>query len=209
MTGWVCRWKPFGIPVEDSFTKAFLEKWVFLVNATSERSKSESQGDVCPETPHVSMPVSSSPWNQRKSRTQLVLENVFIEAPLPPLLPRSTCERLELPFSCDAFLSGYEDRVSSGSDHFTAWSKMSPQEILAEHVVGIHKVVADFRDAFERFQSSSSQSYGVDKMLFFSITCAEEAQHLHLEPLGPDVEGRRFEETNCGEMAYCYPARSI
>ena len=41
---------------------------------------------------------------------------------------------------------------------------MSHQEILAEHVVDIHKVVADFRDAFERIQSSSSsQSYGVNK----------------------------------------------
>ena len=40
---------------------------------------------------------------------------------------------------------------------------MSPQEILAEHVVDIHKVVADFRDAFETIQSSSSQSYGVNK----------------------------------------------
>ena len=40
---------------------------------------------------------------------------------------------------------------------------MSHQEILAEHVVDIHKVVADFRDAFERIQSSSSQAYGVNK----------------------------------------------
>ena len=40
---------------------------------------------------------------------------------------------------------------------------MSHQEILAEHVVDIHKVVVDFRDAFERLQSSSSQSYGVNK----------------------------------------------
>ena len=43
------------------------------------------------------------------------------------------------------------------------WGKMSPEEILAEHVVDIHKVVADFRDAFERIQSSPSQSYGVNK----------------------------------------------
>ena len=43
---------------------------------------------------------------------------------------------------------------------------MSPQEILAEHVVDLHKVVADFRDVFERIQPSSSQSYGVNK--FFS-----------------------------------------
>ena len=62
----------------------------------------------------------------------------------------TTCVRLELPFSCDALLSGYEDLVSSGSDHFTMWGKMSPQKILAEHVVDIHKVVADFHDAFER-----------------------------------------------------------
>ena len=43
------------------------------------------------------------------------------------------------------------------------WSKVSPRDILAEHVVDIQKVVADFRDAFERIQSSSSQSYGVNK----------------------------------------------
>ena len=43
------------------------------------------------------------------------------------------------------------------------WGKMSPREILAEHVVDIQKVVADFRDASERIQSSSSQSYGVNK----------------------------------------------
>ena len=40
---------------------------------------------------------------------------------------------------------------------------MRHQEILAEHVVDIHKGVAHFRDAFERIQSSSSQSYGVNK----------------------------------------------
>ena len=40
---------------------------------------------------------------------------------------------------------------------------MSPHEILAEHVVVIHKVVADFRDAFERNQSPSSQTHGVNK----------------------------------------------
>ena len=37
------------------------------------------------------------------------------------------------------------------------------QEILAEHVVDIHKVVTDFRDVFERIQSSSSQASGVNK----------------------------------------------
>ena len=44
---------------------------------------------------------------------------------------------------------------------------MSPHEALAEHVVDIHKVVADFRDACERKQSSSSQTYGVNKYFCF------------------------------------------
>ena len=96
MTGWLCQWKPLWILVDGSFKKASVEDWVFLVNATSERSNSESQGDVIPETPEVSIPVSSSP--------------------LHSLQPRFTCERLDLPFSCDAFLSGNEDLVSSGSD---------------------------------------------------------------------------------------------
>ena len=45
-------------------------------------------------------------------------------------------ERLELPFSSDAILSGYEDlspqvRITSGSDHFILWGKMSPTRDLS------------------------------------------------------------------------------
>ena len=108
------------------------------------------------------MPVPSSPWSPPKNEDS-ACSRKRIESPLPPLQPRPTCERFELPFFCDAIVSGYEDLVSSGSDQFTMWGKMSHQEILAEHVVAIPKVVADFRDAFERIQSSSSQSYGVNK----------------------------------------------
>ena len=179
MTGWACQWKPFWIPVEDSFKKAYLEEWVFINNASSERSNSVSQGDVIPETPEVSMPVSSSPWEPAKTQDKACFWE-RIEAPLPPTQPRCTCERLE---SSDAILSGYEDLVSSGSDHFTMWRKMSPHEILAEHVVDIHKVVVEYRDAFERNLSSSSQS--------------------------ATWKGRRISETNCGKMTYCHPARSI
>ena len=39
----------------------------------------------------------------------------------------------------------------------------SDHDVLTEHVVDIHKAVTDFRDASERNQSSSSQSYGVIK----------------------------------------------
>ena len=119
-----------------------------IVNATSKQSNSENQGDVIPETPNAQDTACS--WER-------------IEAPLPLLQKRSTCERLELPFSCDAILSGYEDLVSSGSDHFTVWGKMSPHEILAENVVDIHKVLADSVTLFERNQSSSSQSKSVNK----------------------------------------------
>ena len=71
-----------------------------------------------------------------------------VEAPLPPLQPPST--RLELPFSCDAFLSGHEDLHLPSSDQFTVWGEMTPDEILTELVVDIHRIEADFRDAFER-----------------------------------------------------------
>ena len=110
----------------------------------------------------MSLPVSSSPWGPPKNEDTACSQE-RIEAPLPPLQQRPTRDRMELPFSCDAILSGYEDLVSSGSDQLTMWGKMSHQEILAEHVVDLHRVVADFRDAFERIQSSSSQSYGVNK----------------------------------------------
>ena len=36
MSGWVCQWKPFWIPVEDSFKKAFMEEWVFISDVPSE-----------------------------------------------------------------------------------------------------------------------------------------------------------------------------
>ena len=43
--------------------------------------------------------------------------------------------------------------------------KMTPDEFLTEHVVDIHRIQADFRDAFERIQASSSQASGVNKFL--------------------------------------------
>ena len=46
MSGWVCRWKPFWIPVEDSFKKAFVEECVFL-------SEEPSEGPSSAEDPMV------------------------------------------------------------------------------------------------------------------------------------------------------------
>ena len=61
MSDWVCQWKPFWIPVEDSCKKAYLEEWVFISDAPSEGPSSVNQGDVIPETPWVSKLASSSP----------------------------------------------------------------------------------------------------------------------------------------------------
>ena len=130
MTGWVCQWNPFWIPVDDdSFKKAYVEDWVFQVTDTSDLSLSGGQGDVVP--------------------------------------------------------------APCGESH---------QEILVE----IHKVVADLRDAFERIQTSSSQA-----SVLFSITYAEEAQHLQLEPWAQAWKGRRFGETNCRKVAPHYRTRSF
>ena len=67
MTGRVCQWKPFWIPVDDSFKNAYVEEWVFQVTDTSDLSLSRGQADVIPETPKVSLPVSSSPWGPPKN----------------------------------------------------------------------------------------------------------------------------------------------
>ena len=208
MIGWVCQWKPFWIPVDDSFKKAYVEEWVFQVTDTSDLSLSGGQGDVIPETPKVSMLVPSLSWFRRKTRIQLALGNVLRHHCLH-------CSRdlhvsvWNYPFSCDAILSGYEDLVSSGSDQFTMWGKMSHQEILAEHVVDIHNVDADFRDAFDRIQSSLSQSYGVNN--YFS---SQSLVHKRLSIYNWNPGPRRgkedaIEKQNCGKVASHYPTRSF
>ena len=82
-----------------------MEEWVVQVTGTSDFSFSRGQGDAIPETPKVSMPVFSSHWRPWKDE-DTACSRERVEAPLPPLQPRPTCERLELPFSCDAILSG-------------------------------------------------------------------------------------------------------
>ena len=54
-------------------------------------------------------------------------------------------ERLELPFSNDELLCGYEEFDSSGKDLCTSWDKMSEHEILVQHMVDIQKATAEFR----------------------------------------------------------------
>ena len=61
------------------------------------------------------------------------------------------------------------------------------KKFLAEHVADIHKVVADFRDAFERIRSSSSQSYG-QQILFPLNHQYRRGSAFTTGTLDPDVE---------------------
>ena len=71
-------------------------------------------------------------------------------------------ERLELPFSSEEILSGYEDIVSSGTDQFTTWVKTDPDATLVRHMVDVQKAIAEFREASERRHDTSSQAYRFD-----------------------------------------------
>ena len=86
---------------------------------------------------------------------------------------------------------------------------MSPHEILAEHAVDFHKVVADFRDAFERNQSSSSQSFGVIKYFSSQSPVQKRLSIYNWNPGPRRGKADAFEKQIAGKMTYCYPARSI
>ena len=182
MSGWVCQSKPFGIPVGDSFKKGFMEEWVFISDEHTDEEapmddsvlQSTDYSDCIPGTTRISKQSDPVPCEPTIPRDKAYFRE-RLEAPLPPLRQRPKCnfihpqqlslfpERMEFPFPSGEILSGYEDIVSSGSDHFTTWVKLSPHEVLAEHVVDVQKVMADFREASERRQASSSQTYGANK----------------------------------------------
>ena len=115
-----------------------------------------------------------------------------IEAPLPRVRPRPKCnfihprqlspfpERLGLPFSNDEIL--YEDIVSSGTDHFAAWVKVSPHKVLVQHMVDIQRATTDFREASERRPATSSQTNSVNKHF------ATRFSAFTTSTLGPDAE---------------------
>ena len=66
-------------------------------------------------------------------------------------------ERLNLPFSCDETLSGYED-ICLLTDQFTDCVKTDPHDTLVHHMVDVQKATADFREASEKRHSTSSQT---------------------------------------------------
>ena len=110
--------------------------------------------------------------NPRGLKMRLIFRE-RIEAPLPPLRPNATSfiHDHSVPFpnawNCHLpmmkSLCGYEDIVSSGTDQFTAWVKVSPHEVLVQHMVDIQKATADFREASERKPATSSHTNSVNK----------------------------------------------
>ena len=169
MPSWVCQWKPFWILVGDSFKKAFVEEWVFVSGDSSDGQNvtdfpvlhSTDHSDCILETPRISQQVAS-PLRETTRLEDKTYVWERIGAPLPPLRPWPKCnfihprqlspslERLELQFSNDEILCGYEENVFSGTDHFAAWVRRSPHEILVQHMIDIHTASAEFREASER-----------------------------------------------------------
>ena len=74
MSGWVCQWKPFWIPVEDSFKKAFVEEWVFISDEPSEGPSTvevpmlhnTDHSEHIPVTPRTSKHSTSLLWETVK-----------------------------------------------------------------------------------------------------------------------------------------------
>ena len=88
------------------------------------------------------------------------------------------------------------------------WGKTSLQEILAEHVVDIHKVVTDYCDAFERMQSFPSRSSGVDKYFSSQSPVQKRPSICNWNP-GPDEERKMLLRTKLRGSGIHYPARSF
>ena len=146
MTGCVCQWKPFWIPVDDSFKKAYVESGSSRLLIILTFPFPEVRRILFRRLLRCRCLSHRHHGDHRKTEVSTCAQEL-IEAPLRPLQPRSTCERLELPLSYDAILSGYEDLDLPSSDQFTMWGKMTSDEIFTEHVVDIHRLEADFRDA--------------------------------------------------------------
>ena len=208
MSGSVCQWKTFWIPVEDSFKNAFVEEWVFISDEPSEGPSTvevpmlhiTDHSEYIPVTPRTSKHSTSLPWETAKPQGKACFWE-RIEAPLPPLRPRPKCnfihpcqfspfpERLVLPFSNDEILSGYEEVDSSGTDLFTTCVKMIEHEILAQHMVDIEKATAEFREASERQHATSSHMNSSSKRF---ATRSIVQRRLSINNWTPTLRGRRI-----------------
>ena len=167
----------------------------FLVLLHSTGNTDYKSDDHLP-TPRPSRQPDSLPWEPTRPQDKAYLWE-RIQAPLPPSRPRCIFthprqlspfpERLELPFSNDEILCGYEDIVSSGTDQFTAWVKMDPHEVLVRHIVDVQKATADFREASEMRPATSSQTNRFNKNISNRSPVQKRLSIFNWNP-GPDAE---------------------
>ena len=170
---------PSGSWLGNRSKKAYLEEWIFTGDDSSDEQgfsklpvllqSTGTKGSyvmiILQHPDHRDSPILF-PVNLVGPKVRLTFWE-RIEAPLPPLRPRCNfihprqlCpfpERLELAFSTDEILSGYEDIVSSGTDQFTALVKTDPHNTLVQ-MVDVQKATADFRQTSERRTATSSQT---------------------------------------------------
>ena len=154
MSGWICQWKPFWIPVGDSRRKAYIEEWFYAASDAPTNPAEMKECFTKLERPDVAPPApgpqdTASSWDN-------------VEAPLPPrprgqvtsTHPLPTCsapERLKLPFPTGDILSGYADDVTSDNDLFTSWAKIEPEALLALDMVDARRAAAEYREEARQF----------------------------------------------------------
>ena len=169
---------------------------------------SKDHSECTHQRPRTSRQFDSLPWESAKPQDKACFWE-RIEAPLPKcnfIHPRQLSpfpERLELPLSTDEILSGYEDIVFSGTDLFTAWVKMSEHEILVQHLVDTQKATAEFREKTRYFLSHEQ----FQQRLCDPFDCAEETQHLQLQPWTPSVKRRCPSNNTLQEGGISSPCR--
>ena len=161
MSGRVCQWKPFWIPVEDSFKKASLEEWVFISDVPSEGPEDPMVHDTdhrlpgCRSIPLRYLGSLRSPKIKRAFGDELRHhclrcghdQNVtsFIHVSAAPFPSIWYC-RFQMRLSCPATKNSTPQEMI----FFTSWAKLSDHEILVQHMEDIEKATAEFREASER-----------------------------------------------------------
>ena len=190
LSGWVCQWKPFWIPVGESFQKAHLDEWIHMGDNSSgeqgmanihtlvqgagykDYTSKQKLPEEAPSAPRSAGQRDALTWEPIGPQgTATFWENggtiasskTQVQFHLPKQLS-PLHERLELPFPSEEILSGYEDVVSSGTDQFTTWVKTHPDVTSVRHMVDVQKAVAEFREASERRHDTSSQEYHFDNV---------------------------------------------
>ena len=207
MTGWVCQWKPFWIPVDDSLKKADVEDWVFQVTDTFELPFLEVSGILFLCLLRCRCLSHRHHGKHRNPRFQLVLRNTLRHHChlCSHHLHVIVCTYLSLVM---LFFQATRIFTCQGSDQFIVWGKRTPDEILTEHVVDIHRIEADFRDAFERNQASSSQRVASTNTFLLNHPCRR-GSAFTTGTLGPDEVRKVLSRNKLQESGTSLPYKKL